>query len=112
MTTLSQGLAWVDSESYEITRLRTDLLTPLPEFKLERETTEIAFGPVYFNSIGKGFLVPRQVSVTVDWNGKHLRNEHTYSDFKLFNVEAFDKPGKPSELGQTSNRASDPQTPP
>jgi hypothetical protein len=112
MTTLSQGLAWVDSESYEITRLRTDLLMPLSEVKLERATTEIAFGPVHFKGIGKEFSVPRQVTVTVDWNGRHLRNEHRYSEFKLFNVEATDKPGKPKELGETSHGASDPQTPP
>jgi hypothetical protein len=112
MTTYSQGLAWVDSESYEITRVRTDLLMPLSEVKLERETTDIAFGEVHFKSIGKEFSLPQQVTVSVDWNGKHLRNEHRYSDFKLFKVEATDKPGKPKELGETSNRASDPQTPP
>ena len=112
MTTFSQGLAWVDSESYEITRLRTDLLMPLLEVKLERETTEIAFGEVHFKSIGKEFSLPREVTVTVDWNGKHLRNEHRYSDFKLFKVEAIDKPGTPKELGETSKGASNPQTPP
>jgi hypothetical protein len=112
MMTFSQGLAWVDSESYEITRLRTDLLMPLSEVKLERETTEIAFGEVHFKSIGKEFSLPQQVTVTVDWNGKHLRNEHRYSDFKLFKVEATDKPGTPKELGETPNGASDPQTPP
>jgi tetratricopeptide (TPR) repeat protein len=112
MTILSQGLAWVDSESYEITRLRTDLLMPLPEINLERQTTEITFGKVHFKGIGKEFSVPRQVTVTVDWNGKHLRNEHRYSEFKLFHVEATDKPGKPKELGETSKGPSDPQTPP
>ena len=43
MTTFSQGLAWVDSESYEITRLRTDLLMPLPEVKLERDNNRNRF---------------------------------------------------------------------
>ncbi len=112
MRTLSQGLAWVDSESYEITRLRTDLLMPLSEVNLERETTEIAFGEVHFKGIAGGFWLPQQVTVTVDWNGKHLRNEHHYSEFQLFNVEATDKPGKPKELGETSHGASDPQTMP
>jgi hypothetical protein len=28
------------------------------------------------------------VEVTVDWKGRVLRNQHRYSDFKLFNVEA------------------------
>jgi hypothetical protein len=112
MRTLSQGLAWVDSESYQITRLRTDLLMPLSEVNLERETTEIAFGEVHFKGMAEGFWLPQQVTVTVDWNGKHLRNEHRYSEFKLFNVEAIDKPGKPKKLAETSHGASDPQTPP
>src|SRR5208337_1217162 len=46
MTTFTQGLAWIDPQSYRITRLRTDLLRPLQELNLERETTEIAFGEV------------------------------------------------------------------
>jgi hypothetical protein len=112
MPTFSQGLAWVDSESYEIVRLRTDLLMPLPEVKLERATTEILFEPVHFKGIGEGFSMPQQVTVTVDWNGKHLRNEHRYSDFKLFKVEATEKVRTPKEVGQTSNGGSGPQTPP
>ena len=109
MMTFSQGLVWVDSESYEIARLRTDLLVPLSEVKLERETTEIAFGEVHFKGLAEGFWLPQQVTVTVDWNGKHLRNEHRYSDFKVFNVEANQKIRKPKEVGQTSKQAPDSQ---
>jgi tetratricopeptide (TPR) repeat protein len=96
-TTFSQGLAWIDSETYQITRLRTDLLQPLQEISLERETTEIAYGEVHFKGMAEGFWVPQQVTVTVDWNGRHLRNEHRYSEFKLFQVEATEKLGTPKE---------------
>jgi hypothetical protein len=109
MTTFSQGLAWIDSQSYEITRLRKDLLKPLPEVKLERETTEIAFGEVHFKGMAEGFWLPQQVTVTVDWNGKHLENEHRYSEFKLFNVEATEKMRKPKEVDQTAKQAPDSQ---
>jgi hypothetical protein len=112
VTTFSQGLAWVDSQSYEISRLRTDLLVPLSEVNLERETTEIDFWPVYFKGIGQGFTLPRQVTVIVDWKGRRLRNEHRYSEYKLFRVEATEKPEKPKELGVTSHGAADSQTPP
>jgi hypothetical protein len=64
---------------------------------LERETTEIAYGEVHFKGMAEGFWVPQQVTVTVDWNGKHLRNEHRYSEFKLFQVAATEKLGKPKE---------------
>jgi tetratricopeptide (TPR) repeat protein len=112
MTTFSQGLAWIDSQSYQITRLRTDLLKPLPEINLERETTEIAFGEVHFKGIAEGFWLPQQVTVAVDWNGKHFRNEHRYSEFKVFNVEATQKIRKPREVEQTSKQAPDSQVVP
>jgi len=102
MATFTQGLAWVDAQSYQITHLRTDLLKPLQELNLERETTEIAYGEVHFKGLTAGFWLPRQVTVTVDWNGKHLRNEHEYSEFQLFQVQATEKVGKPKELSQTS----------
>jgi tetratricopeptide (TPR) repeat protein len=102
MATFTQGLAWIDAQSYQITHLRTDLLKPLQELNLERETTEIAYGEVHFKGLTAGYWVPRQVTVTVDWNGKHLRNEHQYSEFQLFQVQATEKVGKPEKLSQTS----------
>ena len=90
-TTFSQGLAWIDSETYQIIRLRSDLLKPVQSLNLQRQTTEIAYGEVHFKDNTTGFWVPRQVTVSVDWNGKHLRNEHRYSEFKLFQVQANEK---------------------
>jgi len=108
MATFSQGLAWIDPQSYQITRLRTDLLRPLPEVNLQRETTEIVYSEVHFKGTDARFWVPQQVTVSVDWNGKHLRNEHRYSEFKLFRVEANEKVGTRREQGQTPKPTSDP----
>jgi hypothetical protein len=102
MATFSQGLAWVDSASYQIIRLHTDLLLPLPQIELEKETTKIDFGEVHFSRIAEAFWLPRDVTVSVVWNGRYLRNEHQYSEFKLFNVEATEKIGTPKPSGQTS----------
>jgi hypothetical protein len=109
--TFTQGLAWIDSQNYQILRLRTDLLKALPEVALKRQTTEISFSEVHFKSITAGFWLPREVAVTVDWHGKVLRNDHEYSDFKIFNVDSTQKIGKPKELAQTSKEVSDPEKP-
>jgi tetratricopeptide (TPR) repeat protein len=108
VTTFTQGLAWIDAQNYQILRLRTDLLKPLPEVQLKRQTTEINFGEVHFKSTSEGFWLPREVAVTVDWHGRVLRNDHAYSDFKVFNVESTQKLGKPKELAQTPKEGSDP----
>lgn len=110
MPTFSQGLAWVDAESYEIVRLRSDLLKPLPEVRLEKETTGIDFGENHFKDVAEVFWLPREVTVSVDWNGKSLRNKHEYSDFKLFNVGASQKAGKPKDLGPTFKDDTEPKS--
>ncbi len=102
--TLTQGVAWVDCDSYQIIRMRTDLLRPLEKFRLDKQTTEIRYGEVHFKDIPSPLWLPRKVAVTVKWKGKILRNWHTYSGFKLFHVESHQKPPKlPSEAVENPN---------
>ena len=103
VTTFTQGLAWIDPQTYQILRLRTDLLKPLPEVRLERQTTEIAYSEVRFKGVEGSFWLPKNVSVTVQWAGRSLRNQHEYSGFKVFNVASVEKVSKPKmPAGQTT----------
>ena len=88
---LVQGVVWVDSSTYQIVRLRTDLLKPADKVRLERQTTEITYGEVRFKDSPNPYWLPREVVVTVEWKGKTFRNLHEYSDFRLFNVESKEK---------------------
>jgi tetratricopeptide (TPR) repeat protein len=92
--TFQQGLAWIDTQNYQIVCLRTDLLKPLPEVRLSKETTRIDYQEVHFKQLARSLWLPKDVTVTVDWHGKTLRNDHQYSDFKLFNVGAAEKIAK------------------
>ena len=83
---LIQGVAWFDSERYNILRMRTDLLVSPPNSRLKRQTTEIQFGEVTFKELPATLWLPREVTVTVEWKGRMYRNFHRYSDFRLFNV--------------------------
>ena len=101
-TTFTQGLAWMDSSTYQITRLYTELLTPIPELRVEKESTNIDFNQVHFKQGKEAWWLPESVTVTLDWNGKILRNRHEYSDFKLFNVDASEKIGNPKGTAESS----------
>jgi tetratricopeptide (TPR) repeat protein len=82
------GLAWVDAHTFHILRLHTYLLNPLPTVQLLELSTEIQFQEVSFQGLSKPFWLPKDVQITVNWRGRLLHNQHRYSDFKLFNVEA------------------------
>jgi len=40
-----KGRAWIDAESYQIVRLETDMIAPLPEIRLVSDRTAIEYGP-------------------------------------------------------------------
>jgi thiol-disulfide isomerase/thioredoxin len=86
-----QGLAWVDPKTYQIIRMRTDLLEPQLEAGLTRLTTEMSYAEVQFSAKGASLLLPREVTVTIDFENRFYRNIHRYSDYRLFTVESFEK---------------------
>jgi Flp pilus assembly protein TadD len=109
--TFKQGMAWIDAENYQIVRLTSDLLKPAPLVRLDKETTEIDFSEVKFKKVPQKFWLPDEVKVTLDWNGRVLRNQHAYSDFLLSNVDATQKIEKPKDAEKTTEE-EDPLTPP
>jgi hypothetical protein len=86
MLILVQGLAWIDPASYQIMRMRTDVLFPQDDPYLKQETTESRFAAVHFPGDGRAVWLPVEVTVTLGWNHQTFRNDHNYSDFKLFRV--------------------------
>jgi hypothetical protein len=99
---LVQGLAWIDCETDRLLRLRTDLLKPVREVRLDSQTTEIDYGEVRFAGTQASFWLPQRVVVTIEWRGKNYRNVHEYSDFRLFNVQTDEK-RKPTEAVPASD---------
>jgi hypothetical protein len=91
---LYQGLAWIDGANFRITRMRLDLLEPRLEVALERLTTEIQFGTVRLPQAAAAFWLPQKVTVTSICNGEMYRNQHLYSNFRLFTVRSEIKPAK------------------
>jgi hypothetical protein len=78
---------------------------------LEKLTTEIDLSEVSFNQVERRFWLPNQVTVTLDWNGRVLRNKHEYSDFLVFNVESKEKLRDLKDAGQTVGESKDPAPP-
>jgi len=81
---LVQGIAWIDKESFQIIRLRTDLLAPRREVALM--TTELTLGAVRLADLATPLWMPSEVSVRTEMRGKLFQNEHKYTNYKRFGV--------------------------
>jgi tetratricopeptide (TPR) repeat protein len=85
---LVHGLAFVDAQTFHIRRLHTYLLNPLPAVQLFKLSTKIQYQEMAFKGLSVPLWLPKDVEISVNWRGRNLRNLHSYSDFKLFNVES------------------------
>ena len=80
-----QGIAWVSAD-HQVLRLRTDLLHPVTDIRLTRETSEIDYRPYHFLTWPVTCRLPNRVTVSIEWRQKRLRNDHIFSKFHLFKV--------------------------
>lgn len=85
---LVQGLAWIDSETFQTLRIMTWLLAPRMDVSLSTQISTIDFYPVQPAGMSRVLWLPRKVDVWVVYRGVGVRNIHRYSKFKLFRVES------------------------
>jgi Flp pilus assembly protein TadD len=85
---LQQGVAWIDAESFQILRMRTDLLKAPPEFELRKQSTDVIYDKVEFGKETWPVWLPREVAVTVELKDRSWHNLHRYSAFRRFRVAA------------------------
>ncbi len=85
---LVQGIAWVDRSTFQILRMRTDLLAPRKDIGLEQQTTQLRLDEVQLPSVSQPLWLPSEVKVNAKFGGQYFRNEHRYPEYKLFRVSA------------------------
>jgi hypothetical protein len=83
-----QGIAWVDASDFRILRLRTDLLSPLPEVSLHRFTVDIQFASTRIQQVSSVLSLPRELLVISQVSGSTIRELHTYSEYRLFRAQS------------------------
>jgi hypothetical protein len=85
---LLQGIAWVDKSNFQIIRLRTDLLAPRVEIRLDQLTTIVTFGEVLLSGLATPLSLPSDVQVTarftLGYYELNFRNQHHYSDYQRY----------------------------
>ena len=84
---LSQGLAWIDPENFQIIQITTWLLAPRKDIGINSQSTTVDFYPFQPSGIDRALWLPRDVTVLLDFMGTKVRNTHRYSHYMLFRVD-------------------------
>jgi tetratricopeptide (TPR) repeat protein len=82
-----KGRAWIAADSYQILRLETDLIAPVPEIRLATDRAIIEYGPVHFREGKVDMWLPQSAELYYDWKGRRSHRRHGFSNYLLFSVE-------------------------
>ena len=89
LPTFLHGFVWVDPQTYQILRMRTDSLPGIDSGDLRYATTHLTFENVSFSAASRSLRLPHEVLVLTEWlGGIRVRNRHRYSNYRLFTVNA------------------------
>jgi tetratricopeptide (TPR) repeat protein len=90
-----KGRAWISSDTYQIVRLETDLVAPIPQIRLVADHAAIEYGPVKFDKGDVKMWLPQSADVYFDWKGHRVHRRHSFSKYMLFAVDDKQKISAP-----------------
>ena len=101
-----KGRAWISADTYQIIRMETDIVAPVPGIKLLAEHTDIEYGPVKFQRANETLWLPQSAEVYMAWQGRQMHRRHSFSNYLLFGVDENEKISAPKNAGnpQVENR--------
>ena len=97
------GRAWIDPGNFQVIRMESELLAPIPQIELTAEHIAIEYEQVQFRTQKIQIWLPRQGELYVERRGHRYYRKHTFSDFQVFNVDTSQNIQAPKESYSFTN---------
>jgi len=82
-----KGRAWISTETSQVLRMETDLVSKVPEIRLHTEHQDILYGPVPFQKKNLVLWLPLATETYLDFNGHRIHRRQDLSNYLLFWVD-------------------------
>ena len=102
-----RGRAWVAADTFQVVRLETDIVSPLPEIQLKAEHVSVDYGPVAFRKYNAKLWLPQTAELYFDFKGHRMHRRHQFSSYLLFAVDEKEKISDP-KMPVAANPSSSP----
>jgi hypothetical protein len=93
-----KGRAWISADSYQLVRMETDLVMPVPQIQLLAEHTAVEYGPVKFRQGDVNLWLPLSAEVYFAWRGQRVHRRHSFDHYMLFTVDEKQRNNMPPGL--------------
>jgi tetratricopeptide (TPR) repeat protein len=90
-----KGRAWIAADTFEIVRIESELISPIPEVRLRCQQQVVEYGPVKFPRKKLELWLPTKAEIYLDYRNHRYYRSHTYDHYMLFAVDSDEKRKEP-----------------
>jgi hypothetical protein len=82
-----KGRAWITADKFQIVRIESEMVSPLPEIRLLSEHQITEYGPVLFAKKHLELWLPKSAEVYLHFAGHRYYRRHDFGKYMLFSVD-------------------------
>jgi tetratricopeptide (TPR) repeat protein len=91
-----KGRAWITADKFQIVRIESELVSPLPQIQLAGEHQVVEYGPVPFTKRKVQLWLPQSAEIYLDFRRHRYYRKHSFDHYMLFAVDADEKHKAPA----------------
>lgn len=106
-----KGRAWITADKFQIVRIESEMMNPLPQMQLLAEHQITEYGPVPFSKKNVELWLPKSAEVYMFFRGRRYYRKHSFEKYMLFSVDDEEKireakhdPAGPGSGGPTKRK--------
>jgi tetratricopeptide (TPR) repeat protein len=86
-----KGRAWITANKFQIVRIESELVSPVPQIRLAGEHQVVEYGPVPFTKRKMELWLPQSAEIYLDFRRHRYYRKHSFDHYMLFAVDADEK---------------------
>ncbi len=90
-----KGRAWITADKFQIVRIESELIDPMPQIQLRNEQQVVEYGPVQFPGKKTELWLPQKAEIYLDFRKHRYYRSHTFDHYMLFSVDSEEKRKEP-----------------
>ncbi|MBZ5687208.1 MAG: tetratricopeptide repeat protein [Acidobacteriia bacterium] len=91
-----KGRAWITADKFQIVRIESELVSPVPKIRLAGEHQVVEYGPVPFTKKKVQLWLPQSAEIYLDFRRHRYYRKHSFDHYMLFAVDADEKRKAPA----------------
>ena len=90
-----RGRAWITADKFQIVRIESELVRPMPEIQLLSEHQVVEYGPIRFDKKNTSLWLPKSAEIYFDFRRHRYYRRHSFDHYMLFSTDTVEKRDEP-----------------